>query len=265
MLARALALEPDVLLLDEPTSALDEQAKQSVEQTLIDLREQVDVSYVLVTHELAQARRMADWVVRLAHGGRMVDEGSVRELIADDRRHGGATAGSSIHVTLAEVAATLVLVAVAVAVSIWQKADLERDIGIAVFRSFIQLTAIGFVITFIFDQDSLALVVVLIAAMVTFGAFTARSRARDVPTRLLAAGDRAGAGRADDARPGRRARHLQAGAALSGSRRRHGRRQRDDGVGRRAQPPGRRGARASRRGSRRRLRSGPPPRRRCCP
>jgi putative ABC transport system ATP-binding protein len=82
MLARALALEPDVLLLDEPTSALDEQAKESVEQTLTGLRERVDISFVLVTHELAQARRMADWVVRLTHNGRMVDQGSASELIA---------------------------------------------------------------------------------------------------------------------------------------------------------------------------------------
>lgn len=82
MLARALALEPNVLLLDEPTSALDEDSKRAIEQTLTGLRERVDVSLVLVTHELAQARRMADWVVRLERGGKLVHEGSVEELIA---------------------------------------------------------------------------------------------------------------------------------------------------------------------------------------
>jgi putative ABC transport system permease protein len=88
---------------------------------------------------------------------------------------------SSIQVSLGDVLATLALVAVAVAVSFWRRAELEEDIGIAVVRSFIQLTAIGYVITFIFDQDSLWLVVALIAVMVVFGAFTARRRARRVP------------------------------------------------------------------------------------
>jgi putative ABC transport system permease protein len=89
--------------------------------------------------------------------------------------------GSSIQVSVTDVLATLVLIAVAAAVSFWRRADLEEDIGIAVVRSFVQLTAIGYVISFIFDQDSLWLVVVLIAVMVVFGAFTARRRARRVP------------------------------------------------------------------------------------
>ena len=87
----------------------------------------------------------------------------------------------AIHVTLGQVASTLALVAVAVAVSVWQRADLERDIGIAVIRSFVQLTAIGYVIELIFDQDNLGFVVALLAVMVLFGALTARSRARRVP------------------------------------------------------------------------------------
>jgi UDP-glucose/iron transport system permease protein len=86
-----------------------------------------------------------------------------------------------IDVSLGQVAATLAIVAVAVAVSFWQRAGLEEDIAVAVVRSFVQLTAIGFVIKFIFDQDALALVVALITGMVLFGAFTARHRARAVP------------------------------------------------------------------------------------
>jgi putative ABC transport system permease protein len=86
-----------------------------------------------------------------------------------------------IDISIGQVAATLVLVGIAVAVSFWQRAGLEEDIGIAVVRSAVQLTAIGFVIKFIFDQDQLALVVVLISGMVLFGAFTARHRARSVP------------------------------------------------------------------------------------
>jgi putative ABC transport system permease protein len=88
---------------------------------------------------------------------------------------------NAIDVSLGQVAAALALVAIAIAVSFWRRAGLEGDIGIAVARSFIQLTAIGFVITFIFDQDEIVFVVALIAVMVGFGALTARHRARRVP------------------------------------------------------------------------------------
>jgi len=88
---------------------------------------------------------------------------------------------SSIDVSLGEVAASLVLVALGVGLSFWRRADLERDIGIAVVRSIVQLTAIGYVIQAIFDEDSLALVFALIAVMVVFGAIQARQRARKVP------------------------------------------------------------------------------------
>jgi len=87
----------------------------------------------------------------------------------------------SIHVTLTEVLAALGLVAVAVAVSVWQRVHLEGDIAIAVLRSFLQLTAIGYVIDIIFDRDELTLVIALVAAMALFGAVTARARAPQVP------------------------------------------------------------------------------------
>jgi putative ABC transport system ATP-binding protein len=61
MLARALALDPEVLLLDEPTAALDDRSKRGVEETLAALQ----CSTVLVTHERAQADRLARRVVEL--------------------------------------------------------------------------------------------------------------------------------------------------------------------------------------------------------
>ncbi|MEA2365041.1 MAG: UDP-glucose/iron transport system permease protein [Thermoleophilaceae bacterium] len=88
---------------------------------------------------------------------------------------------SSISITLGEVAASLVLVALAAAVSFWRRAELEQDIAVAVLRSFLQLTAVGYVIQAIFDADSLWLVVALLAGLVGFGTWTARGRAKGVP------------------------------------------------------------------------------------
>jgi putative ABC transport system ATP-binding protein len=68
MLARALALEPEVLLLDEPTSALDERTQAGVEATLAELAARTGVSMVLVTHDRGQANRLATRIVNLSDG-----------------------------------------------------------------------------------------------------------------------------------------------------------------------------------------------------
>lgn len=91
---------------------------------------------------------------------------------------------ASIDVGLGQVAAALVLVAIAIVASRWRDAGLEEDIAVAVARSFVQLVAIGYVIDVIFEQDDAGLVVVLLAVMVVFGAFTARRRAELVPDAL---------------------------------------------------------------------------------
>jgi len=65
MLARTLVQQPSVLLLDEPTSALDPDARDAVEATLRRLRAELGLATVLVTHDRAQAERLADRAVRL--------------------------------------------------------------------------------------------------------------------------------------------------------------------------------------------------------
>jgi UDP-glucose/iron transport system ATP-binding protein len=68
MLARALALEPRVLLLDEPTAALDARAREGIEGTFAGLRERLDISLVVVTHDPAQAARLGDRIVTVEEG-----------------------------------------------------------------------------------------------------------------------------------------------------------------------------------------------------
>jgi putative ABC transport system ATP-binding protein len=81
MLARALAQEPAVLLLDEPTSALDHTTRDAIEATLAELRRELEISIVLVSHDPEQARRLGDWVVRLEQG-RAIEAGPVEEVLA---------------------------------------------------------------------------------------------------------------------------------------------------------------------------------------
>jgi putative ABC transport system ATP-binding protein len=70
-IARALANEPEILLLDEPTSALDPEAKQAIEQLLQRLVRERHTTCVWVTHDLDQARRVADCILRI-EAGKMV-------------------------------------------------------------------------------------------------------------------------------------------------------------------------------------------------
>jgi putative ABC transport system ATP-binding protein len=80
MLARALAQRPQVLLLDEPTSALDGATRDAVEQTLGELRREIDISIVLVSHDPEQARRLGDWVLRVEEG-RLIEAGPVERVL----------------------------------------------------------------------------------------------------------------------------------------------------------------------------------------
>lgn len=79
-LARTLANEPDILLLDEPTSALDEAARLGVEELICSVIKQRNLTCIIVTHDHAQAARMAKRSL-LLEVGRAVAEGPVSEIV----------------------------------------------------------------------------------------------------------------------------------------------------------------------------------------
>lgn len=81
-LARTLAMEPEVLLLDEVTSALDVHAKREVEETLLEIRSRLHTTMLWVTHDLRQARRVADDIWFLT-AGRLVEDGPAERLLVE--------------------------------------------------------------------------------------------------------------------------------------------------------------------------------------
>jgi molybdate transport system ATP-binding protein len=83
-LARALARDPKVLLLDEPFSAVDAPARQALYRELAALRQSLSTPIVLVTHDLGEARRLADRVVIL-DAGRSLQTGTPAHVFASPR------------------------------------------------------------------------------------------------------------------------------------------------------------------------------------
>ena len=80
-IARALALEPEALLMDEPTSALDEAARRRIEELIRELNASLGLTIVVVSHDLDQVERVADRAVVLA-AGRSEGEWSKEEFFS---------------------------------------------------------------------------------------------------------------------------------------------------------------------------------------
>ncbi len=82
-LARALALDPDILLFDEPTSGLDPITAEEIGQLIMDLKKQRQITSVVVTHDIHQASVFADRLV-LIDKGHVVIEGTFDDLRKSD-------------------------------------------------------------------------------------------------------------------------------------------------------------------------------------
>ena len=84
MISMALACNPRLIIADEPTTALDVTIQAQILDLLRDLKNKMDGSILLITHDLGVIAEMADYVV-VMYAGRVIEQGTVREIFHDPR------------------------------------------------------------------------------------------------------------------------------------------------------------------------------------
>ena len=83
-IARALIMEPQILVCDEPTSALDVSVQAHILNLLQDLRQELNLTYVFISHDLAVVEHLADWVA-VMYLGRLIEFGKAQDLFSDPK------------------------------------------------------------------------------------------------------------------------------------------------------------------------------------
>lgn len=82
-LARALAIDPDILLMDEPFSALDPLIKREMQNELLDLQSQLHKTIVFITHDLDEALRIGDRIAILNNEGKIIQIGEPEDILSN--------------------------------------------------------------------------------------------------------------------------------------------------------------------------------------
>ncbi|MCI4043741.1 ABC transporter ATP-binding protein [Streptomyces sp. TRM75563] len=84
MIAMALALEPEIVIMDEPTTALDVVMQRQILRRLVQLREQLNFSVVFITHDISLLIEFSDRIA-IMYGGRIVEQAGAAEIYRDPR------------------------------------------------------------------------------------------------------------------------------------------------------------------------------------
>lgn len=83
-IARAVAVNPDFVVLDEPTSALDVSVQARIVRLFEDLQEEFDLTYLFITHDLSLVKNIADWI-GVMYLGRLVEVGPTEKVFTNPR------------------------------------------------------------------------------------------------------------------------------------------------------------------------------------
>ncbi len=94
--ARAIVTNPNIILYDEPTAGLDPVTSTMIEDYIVRLKNELNASCVVVTHQLSTIKRAVDYVIML-YQGRIVFTGSVNELLSGRNEYAKQFVNASIH------------------------------------------------------------------------------------------------------------------------------------------------------------------------